>query len=101
MVASDAAAVRQRRAPTRMRFGLQLSSFGAGPATVPLASRLAETAAVAEAVGFSSLWVLDHMVQIPQVGLVSARKRPGREDAAAVRLSRPRRPGEGIANRLC
>jgi F420-dependent oxidoreductase-like protein len=53
-------------APARLRFGLQLSSFPGGPG--PLAERLAETAAQAEAVGFTSLWVMDHVVQIPQVG---------------------------------
>ncbi len=52
----------------RLRFGLQLSSFGGGPSEIPLAARLAEAAAVAEGVGFTSLWVMDHMVQIPQVG---------------------------------
>ena len=35
---------------------------------MPLAARLGEAAAIAEAVGFSSLWVMDHVVQIPQVG---------------------------------
>ncbi len=49
-------------APARLRFGLQLSSFPGGPE--PLAERLAETAAQAEAVGFTSLWVMDHVVQI-------------------------------------
>jgi F420-dependent oxidoreductase-like protein len=53
-------------APARLRFGLQLSSFPGGPG--PFAKRLAETAAVAEAVGFTSLWVMDHVVQIPQMG---------------------------------
>jgi F420-dependent oxidoreductase-like protein len=52
----------------RLRFGLQLSSFVAGSGAPPLADRIAEAAAVAEAVGFTSLWVMDHMVQIPQVG---------------------------------
>jgi F420-dependent oxidoreductase-like protein len=60
----------------RLGFGLQVSSFprtaSHGPADSgpPLADRLSEVAAVAEAVGFSSLWVMDHMVQIPQVGRV-------------------------------
>src|SRR6202021_4269497 len=46
-----------------------VSSFGGGGAGAgSLAERLAETASVAEAVGFTSLWVMDHMVQIPQVG---------------------------------
>ena len=52
----------------RLRFGLQLSSFAAGSGAPPLADRIAESAALAEAVGFTSLWVMDHMVQIPQVG---------------------------------
>lgn len=55
----------QGRAPRRLRFGLQLSSFnGDGP----LAGRLGEIASLAEEVGFGSLWVMDHVVQIPQVG---------------------------------
>jgi alkanesulfonate monooxygenase SsuD/methylene tetrahydromethanopterin reductase-like flavin-dependent oxidoreductase (luciferase family) len=61
---------RQRADPKPLRFGLQLSSFawdGGGPA---LAERLADVAAVAEAVGFSSIWVMDHMTQIPQVGRI-------------------------------
>ena len=49
----------------RLGFGLQLSSFGGEG---PLAARLAETAAMAEAIGFESLWLMDHVVQIPQVG---------------------------------
>ena len=53
--------------PARLRFGLQLSSFPAG-AGGALADRVAEAASLAEAVGFTSLWVMDHMVQIPQVG---------------------------------
>ena len=57
-----------RASPAPMRFGLQISAFGDSGGGVPLATRLAEVAAIAEAVGFSSLWVMDHMVQIPQVG---------------------------------
>jgi F420-dependent oxidoreductase-like protein len=52
-------------APTALRFGLHLSSLR-GEGT--FGDRLAEAASVAEAVGFTSLWVLDHLVQIPQVG---------------------------------
>ena len=53
--------------PTGLRFGLHLSSFtwATGP---DFASRLAEVVEVAEAVGFTSIWVMDHMLQIPQVG---------------------------------
>jgi F420-dependent oxidoreductase-like protein len=57
-----------RAGRTRLRFGLQLSSFAGDPGGIPLADRVAEAAAIAEAVGFTSLWVMDHMVQIPQVG---------------------------------
>ena len=53
---------------TRLRFGLQLSSFAGGQDAVSFADRIAEAAALAEAVGFTSLWVMDHMIQIPQVG---------------------------------
>ncbi len=63
LVASEL--LEQGRAPRRLRFGLQLSSFnGDGP----LAARLGEIASLAEDVGFESLWVMDHVVQIPQVG---------------------------------
>ncbi|HEY3810743.1 MAG TPA: TIGR03560 family F420-dependent LLM class oxidoreductase [Acidimicrobiales bacterium] len=66
LVAAPDAAGRQRSQPIGLRFGLQLSSF-AGPGG-RFDERLAETAALAEAVGFTSLWVMDHVVQIPQVG---------------------------------
>jgi F420-dependent oxidoreductase-like protein len=74
LVGAPAAATRQRHTPLPLRFGLQLSSFagfGAGASDGDrraFADRLAEVASVAEAVGFTSLWVMDHMVQIPQVG---------------------------------
>jgi F420-dependent oxidoreductase-like protein len=73
MVAARAAAGEQREAPVSMRFGLLLSSFaglteGGAPAGGSFAAGLAEAVAVAEAVGFTSLWVMDHMVQIPQIG---------------------------------
>ena len=65
MLGADEAAAAQRDAPVTLRFGLHLSSFlGDGP----LADRLAEVVSVAEAVGFSSIWVMDHVMQIPQVG---------------------------------
>lgn len=66
MVGAPAGVAAQSRAPVTLRFGLQLSSFGgSGPS---FAARLAEIASVAEAVGFSSIWVMDHVMQIPQVG---------------------------------
>jgi F420-dependent oxidoreductase-like protein len=63
--AADAAA-RQAHTPRTLRFGLQLSSFAGFEGG--FADRLAEVASIAESVGFTSLWVMDHMVQIPQVG---------------------------------
>jgi F420-dependent oxidoreductase-like protein len=67
-VAAGQATARQSTSPTRLSFGLQLSSFtGAGGHTV-LADRIGEVGDVAEQVGFTSLWVMDHVVQIPQVG---------------------------------
>jgi F420-dependent oxidoreductase-like protein len=68
LVGADESAARQRVTPRRLAFGLQISSFaweGGGPALAP---RLAEVASVAEAVGFESIWVMDHLMQIPQVG---------------------------------
>jgi F420-dependent oxidoreductase-like protein len=51
-----------------LQFGLHVSSFtgGGGPAT--LAERVREAAGAAESAGFSSIWVMDHMRQIPQLG---------------------------------
>jgi F420-dependent oxidoreductase-like protein len=49
-------------------FGLQISRFGwpGHPATT--AAALADVARAAEEAGFTSLWVMDHVLQIPQVG---------------------------------
>jgi F420-dependent oxidoreductase-like protein len=55
-------------ADTRLRFGLHLSSFAWEGSPGDFAARLAEVVRVAERVGFSSIWVMDHVVQIPQVG---------------------------------
>jgi F420-dependent oxidoreductase-like protein len=68
LVDAPASAARQRAAPLPLRFGLQLSSFARQPAEAAFAPWLAEVGATAEAVGFSSIWVMDHMMQIPQVG---------------------------------
>jgi F420-dependent oxidoreductase-like protein len=66
--AADAAG-RQARQPRALEFGLQISSFaGASGNPQGLAARLEEVASVAEAVGFQSIWLMDHMLQIPQVG---------------------------------
>lgn len=55
------AAARQASTPVTLRFGLQISRFDD-------ISRLGEIAVAAEEAGFSSLWVMDHFIQIPQVG---------------------------------
>ena len=60
------AAARQRSRPIGLRFGLQLSSFGGGPPAI--AAGVEGIAGAAESAGFSSLWVMDHFRQIPQVG---------------------------------
>jgi F420-dependent oxidoreductase-like protein len=67
LTAPDAAA-RQKEDPMTLDFGLQVSRFGwpGHPATT--APALAEVARAAEAAGFTSLWVMDHFVQIPQIG---------------------------------
>jgi F420-dependent oxidoreductase-like protein len=67
LTAPDAAA-RQREDPMTLDFGLQVSRFDwpGHPATT--AATLAEVAAAAEEAGFTSLWVMDHVLQIPQIG---------------------------------
>lgn len=48
-----------------MRLGLQLPSFTYPGGTPRLRSDLAEIAQAAEAAGFESLWVMDHLFQLP------------------------------------
>ena len=51
-----------------LAFGLQIATYG-GPGGAPaIGPRLAAVARAAEDVGFTSLWVMDHFIQIPQVG---------------------------------
>ncbi len=64
-LAAPAAAARQAADPVALEFGLQISRFGWEGAT---AETLADVARAAEDAGFSSLWVMDHFVQIPQIG---------------------------------
>jgi F420-dependent oxidoreductase-like protein len=65
--APDAAA-RQRDNPRVLEFGLQVSRFDFAGHPATTGSTLAELARAAEDAGFRSLWVMDHFVQIPQVG---------------------------------
>ncbi len=62
------AARRQKDEPMTMRFGLQIGRFTWPGAPAETASRLRDIAVSAEEAGFASLSVMDHMVQIPQVG---------------------------------
>jgi F420-dependent oxidoreductase-like protein len=66
----DATAVarRQEDDPMTLRFGLQIGRFNWPGAPAETAARLATIARRAEDVGFSSISVMDHFVQIPSVG---------------------------------
>lgn len=66
--AAPAAAQRQRDQPMTLRFGLQVPNFTWPGGPRELGSRLAVIAGEAEAAGFDSFWVMDHFLQIPQVG---------------------------------
>ena len=64
-LAAPEAAARQAASPVALEFGLQISRFGWEGGT---AAALAGVARAAEEAGFTSLWLMDHFVQIPQVG---------------------------------
>ncbi len=66
MLTAPAAARRQRQEPLPMRIGLQIGRFD--PPAEDLAGHLVAVAQEAETAGFDSLWVMDHVIQIPQVG---------------------------------
>jgi F420-dependent oxidoreductase-like protein len=68
LVDAPAAAARQKEDPMPLAFGLQLPRFGWPGGPPETGDRLTEVAAAAEGVGFTSLWVMDHMMQIPSVG---------------------------------
>ena len=61
-------AARQREEPMPLEFGLQVSRMSFPGGAAELADRLAGLAVEAEGAGFTSLWVMDHVVQIPTVG---------------------------------
>jgi F420-dependent oxidoreductase-like protein len=68
LVGAPEAARRQQEDPLPLDFGLQIATYG-GPGGAPaIGPRLAAVARAAEDAGFTSLWVMDHFVQIPQVG---------------------------------
>jgi F420-dependent oxidoreductase-like protein len=59
---------RQADRDTALRFGLHIAAFQWPGRPHQTAERLAAIARAAEDVGFTSLWVMDHMIQVPQVG---------------------------------
>jgi F420-dependent oxidoreductase-like protein len=67
-VDAPSAARRQQEEPMPLTFGLQLPRFTWPGGAAELAQRLADVAADAEQAGFGSIWVMDHFLQIPQVG---------------------------------
>jgi F420-dependent oxidoreductase-like protein len=62
------AAVRQQEDPMTLQFGLQISRFDWPGHPANTGQVLAETARAAEEAGFTSVWVMDHFIQIPQIG---------------------------------
>ncbi|MFO7589580.1 MAG: LLM class F420-dependent oxidoreductase [Acidimicrobiia bacterium] len=50
------------------RFGLQLPNFSLGVPDAELFERFADLAVAGEDSGFSSLWVMDHLYQLPALG---------------------------------
>ncbi|HVN10748.1 MAG TPA: LLM class flavin-dependent oxidoreductase [Kineosporiaceae bacterium] len=55
-------------AATGLRFGLHLSTFRAPAGPAQLGQRLRDVAVRAERAGIDSLWLMDHLRQIPQLG---------------------------------
>jgi F420-dependent oxidoreductase-like protein len=68
LVTAPAAAVRQQEEPVPLSFGLQIASFNWPDGAAAVGPRLAAVARTAEDAGFSGFWVMDHFIQIPQVG---------------------------------
>ncbi len=68
LVDAPAAARRQQEDPVPLEFGLQIATFQGPGGAGAIGPRLAAVARAAEDAGFTSLWVMDHFVQIPQVG---------------------------------
>jgi F420-dependent oxidoreductase-like protein len=62
------AAQRQKEDPVTLEFGLQVSRFDFPGHPASTAEALADLARGAEEAGFTSLWVMDHFLQIPQIG---------------------------------
>lgn len=54
--------------PRTLSFGLQISAFDWPGESADVGPELARIAGEAERAGFSGLWLMDHFIQIPQVG---------------------------------
>jgi F420-dependent oxidoreductase-like protein len=67
-LAAPEAVARQRDNPRVLAFGLQVSRFDFAGHPATTGTTLADVARTAEEVGFQTLWVMDHFIQIPQVG---------------------------------
>jgi F420-dependent oxidoreductase-like protein len=67
-VDAPAAAARQKEDPMPLQFGLQVPRFDFPGHPATTAAELAGVARAAEEAAFTSLWLMDHFVQIPQVG---------------------------------
>ncbi len=65
---AETAAAPDKTRPTGLAFALQLPDYGAIGTRHDLRDELAAVARAAERVGFESVWVMDHLVQIPFVG---------------------------------
>jgi F420-dependent oxidoreductase-like protein len=68
LLATPTAAARQRQEAVPMHFGLQISAFQWPDRPHGTAGRLVAIARAAEEAGFASLWLMDHVIQVPQVG---------------------------------
>jgi len=67
-VTAPESARRQKEQPVPLEFGLQISRFTWPGGAEEIGPRLASIAPAAEEAGFTSIWVMDHFVQIPGVG---------------------------------
>jgi len=68
LLTAPAAARRQQEDPMRLDFGLHVANFTWPGGPAELGARLAAIARAAEDAGFAYLSVMDHFLQIPQVG---------------------------------
>ncbi|HUQ40556.1 MAG TPA: TIGR03560 family F420-dependent LLM class oxidoreductase [Acidimicrobiales bacterium] len=68
LVAAPAARRRQQEDPMPLEFGLQLPRFNFPGGAAETAGTLRAVAEAAEEAGFTSMWVMDHFIQIPQAG---------------------------------